>query len=123
MTRGGKTDEANKIYAQLLGRSDLTGNQLLNVGIALHNAGDYERAVTAFTRAAELNPHSVDILDFAVNSRSGIVDLLTKEKEGKSGAAAAAVDAKLKSQYEAIVSMSERALKLAPANATMLMRL
>jgi tetratricopeptide (TPR) repeat protein len=123
LSRGGKAAEANDIYAKLLSRTDLTGNQLLNVGIALHNAGQYDRAADAFTRASDMNPYSVDVLDFAVNSRSGIVDALIKEKEGKTGAAAAAVDAKLKTQYQAIISTAERALKLAPVNATMLMRL
>ncbi len=123
LTRGGKTADANAMYSQLLARTDLTGNQLLNVGIGLHNAAEYEKAADAFERASQLSPYLYDIMDFEVNSRSGVVDALMKSLEGKSGAAAAPIQTQLVAQYQKIIGTATRGLDLSPADATMVMRL
>jgi tetratricopeptide (TPR) repeat protein len=110
------------IYGQLLTRTDLTSTQLLNVGIGLHNAGEYVKAAEAFDRAAALNPYDYDVLDFEVNSLSGIVDAAQAKATGKTGADAAAAKAELVKQYQRIVDVSSKALTISPLDATMLMR-
>ena len=114
LTRAKKTDDANVIYSQLLGRTDLTGSQLLNVGIGLHNANQYEKAAEAFDRAAALSPYSYDILDFEVNSLSGVVDKLVSAKADKATLVAA---------YQKLIDVAQKALALSPMDGSMIMRL
>jgi tetratricopeptide (TPR) repeat protein len=123
LNRGGKTAEAQAMYNQLLARTDLTGNQLLNVGIALYNAKQYDKAADAFDRASKLNPYNYDILDFEVNAISGVIDGQLKMTEGKTGADLKAIQAQMMPQYEKIIATAERALAIAPLDATMVMRL
>ncbi|MEO5511282.1 MAG: tetratricopeptide repeat protein, partial [Longimicrobiales bacterium] len=123
LTRAGKTADANVMYSQLLARTDLTGNQLLNVGIGLHNAQEYDKAAEAFARASALSPFNYDVIDFEVNSRSGVVDALLRSVEGKNAADAKAVQAQMMAQYQKIIVNANRGLELAPADATMMMRL
>jgi Flp pilus assembly protein TadD len=122
LTREKKTSDANVIYQQLLTRTDLSGTQLLNVGIGLHNAGEYAKAADAFDRATSQNPYMYDILDFEVNSLSGIVEQIAPKAAG-SGADAVAAKAELIKQYNRIVDAATKALAISPLDATMVMRL
>jgi tetratricopeptide (TPR) repeat protein len=121
LTRAKKDTEANTIYTQLLGRTDLTGNQLLNVGIGLHNAGDYEKAAKAFERAAGLNPYSHDILDFRVRALTGAVEDLASQRT-KPGADTKALDAKIMATNALIIEAGRKLLAIDPGNAPVILQ-
>ena len=64
----GRTDESGAIYAETLGRDDLTYEQWLEVGVQLYNAQSFEDATTAFGNAREANPYNKEAMENYVNS-------------------------------------------------------
>jgi tetratricopeptide (TPR) repeat protein len=107
-----KTADANAIYNQLLGRTDLSPTQLLNVGIGLNNSGDYAKAAEAFDRALKLNPYSHDVLDFRIHSLTGAVD----EMAQKNAPAATVIAAR-----NAVIEAGQKLLAIDPANAPVIL--
>ncbi len=65
---GGRGDEAAAIYAEVLGRDDLTAAQWIEVGVGLYNSEDYENASTAFSKARQGNPYSKEAMENLVNA-------------------------------------------------------
>lgn len=53
-------EEADRLYAELVGKEGLSEDQLFQIGAGLYEAGRYDGAVTAFRKAAALNPVSRD---------------------------------------------------------------
>lgn len=56
----GRQAEAQAIYNELLGRSDLDATTLMDIGVVLFEQEDYERADQAFERVAQMRPNSRD---------------------------------------------------------------
>ena len=64
----GQTDEAAAIYSEILGRTDLSYDQWLQVGVGLYNAENYEDAATAFGNARQDNPYNKEAMENYVNA-------------------------------------------------------
>jgi tetratricopeptide (TPR) repeat protein len=58
--RSGKRDDATKIYADILSRSDLADADYFNIGVGLFQADRYAQAAEAFRKAVAANPNSRD---------------------------------------------------------------
>jgi len=56
----GQPDSVQALYDQLLNRDDLGERELFNAGVGLYQIENYEAAVMAFGRAAEMNPFNRD---------------------------------------------------------------
>jgi tetratricopeptide (TPR) repeat protein len=64
----GRGDEATAIFGEILGRTDLTDEQWVVVGVGLYNAGDYERSRGAFGNARAANPYNKEAMENYVNA-------------------------------------------------------
>ncbi|WP_419166490.1 tetratricopeptide repeat protein [Candidatus Palauibacter sp.] len=63
-----RADEAAAIYADILGRTDLSYDQWLEVGVGLYEAQNFEDAVTAFGNARQGNPYNKEAMENYVNA-------------------------------------------------------
>jgi tetratricopeptide (TPR) repeat protein len=114
LAQADRADEAERIYAQLLGRPDLGANQHFQIGIGLFNAGEYERAAESFATAARLNPHSRDAhLNLVQSLYTAALDL---EQEPQS----AQRDARLRTMYEDLLAAADRVGEFDPLNRNLL---
>ena len=64
----GQADEATAIYGEILGRTDLSYDQWLEVGVGLYNAQNFEDAATAFGNARQDNPYNKEAMENFVNA-------------------------------------------------------
>ncbi|MEJ2483089.1 MAG: hypothetical protein P8049_08230, partial [Gemmatimonadota bacterium] len=64
----GSDDEAQEIFASLLGRDDLNFLQWSQVGIGLYRAQNFDEAAFAFHKAHELQPLNKETLENLANS-------------------------------------------------------
>ncbi|WP_419948662.1 tetratricopeptide repeat protein [Candidatus Palauibacter sp.] len=64
----GQTDESAAIYSEILGRTDLSYDQWLEVGVGLYNAQNFEDASTAFGNARQDNPYNKEAMENYVNA-------------------------------------------------------
>ena len=64
----GQTDESAAIYSEILGRTDLSYDQWLQVGVGLYNAQNFEDAATAFGNARQDNPFNKEAMENYVNA-------------------------------------------------------
>lgn len=114
LTQAGRASEAEAIYEELLGRGDLGATEFLQIGIGMFNAGDYERAVDAFERAAQLSPYSRDAqLNLIQSLHAAAADL---EDEPRTPAR----DQRLNSMYDRLLAAAERVQELDPLNRNLL---
>lgn len=64
----GQASESQAIYAEILGRTDLSSKQWVEVGVGLYNADNYAEAATAFGKAREANPYNKEAMENYVNA-------------------------------------------------------
>jgi len=64
----GRTEEATRIYSNVLSRDDLDTQQWVEVGVGLYNAGDFDNATTAFGKARAANPYHKEAMENYVNA-------------------------------------------------------
>ncbi len=62
LTQQGRAAEATEIYTRLLATPSLPAVELFNIGVALFQSEDYERAAAAFGRVLQVQPNSRDAL-------------------------------------------------------------
>lgn len=63
-----RADEAADIYAEILGRTDLSYDQWLEVGVGVYEAQNFEDATTAFGNARQGNPYNKEAMENYVNA-------------------------------------------------------
>lgn len=59
-SQDGRQAEAQTIYNELLGRTDLDATTLMDIGVVLFQQEDFERAGQAFERVTQMRPNSRD---------------------------------------------------------------
>lgn len=64
----GNNEEAFQVYDDLLNRPNLTSADLYNIGVGFYQGSDYERAATAFGKAAEASPRDRDAIEMWARS-------------------------------------------------------
>lgn len=64
----GQAEESAAIYAETLGRTDLTYDQWLEVGVGFYNAQNFGDAATAFGNARGGNPYNKEAMENYVNA-------------------------------------------------------
>lgn len=64
----GDSDAAQQMFADLVGRDDLSFRQWSQVGIGLYRAQNFEQAAVAFQRAHEINPLNKETLENLANT-------------------------------------------------------
>lgn len=114
LAQAGQADEAEAVYEEVLGRSDLSSGDYFQVGIGFFNTGDYLRAAEAFETAAELNPYSRDALLNLVQSLYSAGLELEQEEE------TATRNQELNSYYDRILEAAEQVRGFDPANRNVL---
>lgn len=68
LSEQGETEESQNIYDRILGRSDLSSAQWVEVGVGLYNSENYGDAATAFGEARASNPFSKEGMENFVNA-------------------------------------------------------
>ncbi len=63
-----RTEEAQAIFGELLGREDLTFRQWTQVGIGLYRADNYTEAAIAFGKAHDMRPLSKEVMENLANT-------------------------------------------------------
>lgn len=64
----GREEEALEVYAELMSKPGLSGQDLFAIGVGFYQANDYVNAVTAFRTAAEQNPTDRDAIEMWARS-------------------------------------------------------
>jgi tetratricopeptide (TPR) repeat protein len=114
LAQAGRADEAEALYEEVLGRTDLSSSEYFQVGIGFFNTGDYVRAAEAFETAAELNPYSRDALLNLVQSLYSAALELEQTEES------AARNQTLDGYYDRILEAAEQVREFDPANRNVL---
>jgi tetratricopeptide (TPR) repeat protein len=60
LAKSGKTEEAARVYEQLLASGDLSDTEWFNAGVGLYAAEQHGLAARAFRKSVEKNPHARD---------------------------------------------------------------
>ncbi len=68
LTEQGQADESQAIYAEILGRTDLSSQQWVEVGVGLYNAENFGDAATAFGNGRQANPYNKEAMENYVNA-------------------------------------------------------
>jgi tetratricopeptide (TPR) repeat protein len=114
-TRMGKTEEATKVYADLLSK-DLTDEEYFQVGVGLFRGNQHEQAAAAFRKAVEKNPAFRDayynLAQALYEQTLALDDARSKAKP----ADAKSFDAKLKPLLAELQTVAEKARELDPNN-------
>ncbi|MEN8145181.1 MAG: tetratricopeptide repeat protein [Gemmatimonadota bacterium] len=69
-----RSEEAQAIFGELLGREDLTFRQWTQVGIGLYRANNFTEAATAFGKAHEMRPLSKEVTENLANTLYQVSD-------------------------------------------------
>jgi len=123
MMRSGRAAEAAPLFNELLAREGLEEPTLLNIGIGLYRANQYEQAARAFERAMSVNPYSHDAIYNLAQSILGATAALEKTKADKPAAEVAAIDEQLVKAYTRMGEVAEKLLQINPVNTQAVMLL
>ena len=114
-TRMGKTEEATKVYADLLSK-DLTDEEYFMVGVGLFRGNQYEQASSAFRKAIEKNPAYRDAY-YNLSQTLYEQTLALEDARAKAKAAdAKGFDAKLKPLLAELQTVAAKVRELDPNN-------
>lgn len=116
LAKQGKADEANALYAELVGRSDLSYNDYLMIGVGLFQAERYDGAVAAFRKAVQVNPYSRDGFYNLAQALYMQANQLDQTRKAARGAEAAAASNQLADVHEELAQAAEKVLELDPFN-------
>jgi tetratricopeptide (TPR) repeat protein len=114
LAQAGEAEQAEAMYEEILGRTDLTSAEYFQVGIGFFNTGDFARAAEAFSTAAELNPYSRDALLNLVQSRYSYAMELEETEETQER------NQELISLYDDIIDAADQVRALDPLNRNLL---
>jgi len=114
LAQAGEAEEAEAIYGELVGRTDLSSADHFQIGIGFFNTGDYEDAADAFARSAEMNPYSRDALLNLVQS------LYSHALELEEQPASPERNQALVGTYDRILENAERVREFDPLNRNLL---
>ncbi|MCI0433045.1 MAG: tetratricopeptide repeat protein [Gemmatimonadetes bacterium] len=117
----GRTDDATRIYEELVTGDDLTETELFNTGVRLYQANRYDLATRAFTRAVGLNPWSRDIQYNLGQTIYAAASELEKQRDAAPESERAALDARLRSLYEDLGDVGTRLTEIDPQQRSTLM--
>jgi tetratricopeptide (TPR) repeat protein len=118
-TRMGKTEEATKVYADLLSK-DLTDDEYFQVGIGLFRGNQHEQAAAAFRKAVEKNSAFRDAYYNLAQSLYEQTLALDDARSKAKPADAKSYDAKLKPLLMELQTVTEKARELDPNNRNIL---
>ena len=115
LTRMEKTDEAAKIYSELLSM-DLSDVDFFNVGVGLYKANQHAQAADAFRKAIAKNAYMRDAYYNLAQAVYGLATDLEEQKMKATGAAVKPIDEKLIAHYKEIGELAEKLRTFDPAN-------
>src|SRR5690606_27092555 len=107
-------EEADRLYAELVGREGLSEDQLFQIGAGLFEAGRYDGAVDAFRKAVALNPFSRDAHFNLAQS------LYQRAQELQPEEGAGAPPPELRGVLEELIRASEQTRAVDPSNRDLL---
>lgn len=114
LTQAGRTEEADRLYAELREQGDLGADQFFQIGIGQFNAGEYEEAAESFAQAVELNPHSRDAyLNLVQSLYSAALELEEQEETPER-------NQRLRAMYEELIDAAEHVQEFDPLNRNLL---
>lgn len=116
LSRQDKTDEANEVYIELLGRGDLSFNDYIMIGVGMFQAGDYDRAVESFQKAIQQNPHSRDAYFNLAQSLYLQANKLDESYKAAQGAEQTALRERLVTAYSELAAAGDKVLEMDPFN-------
>jgi tetratricopeptide (TPR) repeat protein len=114
VAQAGRTEEAERLYEELLRQPGLGADDYFQIGIGFFNASDYHQSAAMFARSAEMNPHSRDAhLNVVQSLYSAAMDL---EQEP----ATPQRDEQLREMYTRLIDSAERVREFDPLNRNLL---
>ncbi len=119
LSRMEKTEEAAKIYNELLGM-DLSDLEFFNVGVGLYRANQHTQAADAFRKAIAKNPYLRDAYYNLAQATYGQAADLEEQKVKAKGAELKAFDEKLMAKYKELGEITEKLRTIDPANRNVL---
>lgn len=114
LAQAGHPDQAEAIYDTVLARPDLSSDDYFQIGIGFFNTGDYDRAASAFDKAAQMNPYSRDALLNLVQS------LYSQATELEKGEATPERNQQLNDIYDRILTAAQQVRDFDPLNRNLL---
>ncbi|MGH7463321.1 MAG: hypothetical protein ACREMA_20120, partial [Longimicrobiales bacterium] len=115
LTRLGKSEEAAKIYNELLAQ-DLSAEDFFSVGVGLFKATQHAPAAQAFRKTIARNPYQRDAHYNLAQSLYSLVMELVEQKTKATGAAAKPIETKLVELNTELATVTEKLRTIDPAN-------
>ena len=119
----GRTEEAARIYQELLAGESLSEIELFNTGVRLYQANRYDLAVLAFTRAAQRNPWSRDVQYNLGQAIYAAASEIEKARETVPASERAAQEDRLRGLYNDLAGVAARLSEIDPQQRATLMML
>jgi len=107
-------EEADRLYAELVGKEGLSEDQLFQIGAGLYEAGRFDGAVEAFRKAVTVNPFSRDAHFNLAQS------LYQRAQELQPEGGAGAPSPELRGVLEELIRASEQTRAVDPSNRDLL---
>jgi len=115
LTRMGKSDEAAKVYTDLLNQ-DLEAEEYFGIGVGLFRAHQYTTAIEAFKKAIGKNAYIRDAYYNLAQALYAHASEILEERGKAPAAEQKSFDAKLRPVYEELAGTTEKLLDLDPAS-------